>query len=566
MADDLVPIGAPALLEPSFADAIRAIEVAETLAKDQRLHWCCSLRQIAKLLERPVETVMARWTAVRLPIASLHHAMAGRREKTLQNHKANVRRALVWFAGEQDVAPRGVRLTVEWARLRDRIEERGVRARLSGLMRYCSGKAIAPGDVTEATLDDYMTYRAATTRLDTNTAARRQIARAWNACADTIDDWPAHRLVEPPVRKADGPTWDDFPEGLRRDVETYLAGLSRLRRGLSRKRIRPCKPSTIRTRREELIVVIKRAARIVPLESLVGLKVLLDPALVEQVLNALWKQNGERPTVFTIDLAWKLLSVGREIGLDQTELEQLDEFRAKLETFRTTGLTTKNQRLIRQVLNPKVWTSIVNLPEALMRQARQLQEHAPVKAAVTAQVAVAIALLTAAPIRLGNLGRIRLGENLTRPAGMDEPYWLVFPDYDVKNNVPLEFELDRRLTDLIEEYVDDCRPALIRGSNEPWLFPGDGRGHKSLQTLGSQITERIAAATGVRMTVHQFRHAAAAIYLKHRPGEYEMVRRLLGHRNIVTTTRFYCGLETMQATKVYGDIIRRELKFEPEEV
>jgi integrase len=107
---------------------------------------------------------------------------------------------------------------------------------------------------------------------------------------------------------------------------------------------------------------------------------------------------------------------------------------------------------------------------------------------------------------------------------------------------------------------------LIRGSNEPWLFPGGGSGHKSLQKLGTQITDRIAAETGVRMTAHQFRHAAAAIYLKHRPGEYEMIRRLLGHRNIVTATRFYCGLETMQATKVYGDIIRGQLKFEPEEV
>jgi len=46
------------------------------------------------------------------------------------------------------------------------------------------------------------------------------------------------------------------------------------------------------------------------------------------------------------------------------------------------------------------------------------------------------------------------------------------------------------------------------------------------------------------MTVHQFRHACAAIYLKHRPGEYEVVRRLLGHRNIQTTINFYCGLET----------------------
>ena len=200
------------------------------------------------------------------------------------------------------------------------------------------------------------------------------------------------------------------------------------------------------------------------------------------------------------------------------------------------------------------------MPHALIEQARRTQEHAEVKAAIIAQIAVAIAVLSVAPIRLGNLGKIRLGENLIKPGGLHEPYWLVFPDYDVKNGVPLEFELDRRLTNLIEEYVEDFRPTLARGSNQPWLFPGTGQGHKGLATLGDQISERILKATGVQMTAHQFRHAAAAILLKHRPGEYELARRLLGHRNIETTKRFYCGLETTQATEIYGDIIRRQIE------
>ena len=74
---------------------------------------------------------------------------------------------------------------------------------------------------------------------------------------------------------------------------------------------------------------------------------------------------------------------------------------------------------------------------------------------------------------------------------------------------------------------------------------------------------RIQKATGLRITVHQFRHAAAAIYLKHRPGDYETVRRLLGHRDIMTTIRFYCGLQTMQATEQFGKLIRQQAKFEP---
>jgi integrase len=71
-------------------------------------------------------------------------------------------------------------------------------------------------------------------------------------------------------------------------------------------------------------------------------------------------------------------------------------------------------------------------------------------------------------------------------------------------------------------------------------------------------------ATGLRITAHQFRHAAAAIYLRHYPGAYETVKRLLGHRNIQTTINFYCGLETTQANQEFGKIIRQKIKFEDE--
>jgi integrase len=66
------------------------------------------------------------------------------------------------------------------------------------------------------------------------------------------------------------------------------------------------------------------------------------------------------------------------------------------------------------------------------------------------------------------------------------------------------------------------------------------------------------------MTVHQFRHAAAAVYLKHHPGNYETVRRLLGHRDIQTTIKFYCGFETIAATEAFGRLIREKIEFHDE--
>jgi site-specific recombinase XerD len=140
----------------------------------------------------------------------------------------------------------------------------------------------------------------------------------------------------------------------------------------------------------------------------------------------------------------------------------------------------------------------------------------------------------------------------------------VFADYDVKNRVKLEFPFDDELTALIDEYVHTFRSTLLRGSNKLWLFPGESGDHKDAKTFSGQITERVEEATGLLITVHQFRHAAAAIWLKHHPGDYETVRRILGHRNIQTTINFYCGLETMQANEMYGELMRKRMKFAPE--
>jgi integrase len=186
------------------------------------------------------------------------------------------------------------------------------------------------------------------------------------------------------------------------------------------------------------------------------------------------------------------------------------------------------------------------------------------KAAVTAEVAVGVAIETVAPVRASNLATIRLDENLIRPGGIGSNYLLVFPHYDVKNRVDLTFELDDYVTGVIDEYVQNYRPTLLRGANSDWLFPGLYGEAKDPHLFGIQVTARIQKATGLRITLHQFRHAAAAIYLKYHPGDYETVRRLLGHRNIRTTINFYCGLETIQASREFGKIIRENLRFNPD--
>ena len=58
------------LLEPSFVDLIAAIEQAAELSEQRRRHWVCSLRQIAKWLDRPAAVIPARFTAVQMPLGN----------------------------------------------------------------------------------------------------------------------------------------------------------------------------------------------------------------------------------------------------------------------------------------------------------------------------------------------------------------------------------------------------------------------------------------------------------------------------------------------------------------
>jgi len=555
----------PVLLEPSFADAIAIIAASEELPKQTQRHWTTSLRQVAKALDKPLETIPARLRAVRADLARLHHAPAELTLKTLRNHKSNVKSALLWLAREKGIPTHGAPLSSAWEGLRAQIKDRFVRWRLSSFFRFCSASGIAPAEVNELVVERFKGYRAQS-GTPTDDASGRRLVRAWNSNVGIIRGWPTRHLTEPAVKPTTELPWTQFPEGLRREVDRYLQALTKVRRSRNGRRIRPLKASTIRQRRMELTAAARMAVRTgIAIGDLNSLSALLSPDVAEKVLDAYWTKNGETPKAFTIDLACKLVAIARETKcIDEAACERLDQMRQVLEDQRRGGLTDKNTALIRQVLTPGVWSRVVQLPQKVMSTARSQRASAPHRAAVTAQLAVAIAILTVAPVRLANLVAIRLGINLIKPGGPDSNYWLTFPDYDVKNRVTLEYPLEQYLTRMIDEYVHDFRPIVLRGRNDDWLFPGQHARAKASSLFSGQITQRIYQTTGLRITVHQFRHAAGALILQSRPGEHELVRRLLGHRNVQTTINAYIGLDNIHASEIFSKIVMQYLDDEVE--
>ena len=81
------------------------------------------------------------------------------------------------------------------------------------------------------------------------------------------------------------------------------------------------------------------------------------------------------------------------------------------------------------------------------------------------------------------------------------------------------------------------------------LLPRDPNGYRR------QIKQYALDHGGVRITPHQFRHGAAKLLLDAKPGQYESVRKVLGHKNIDTTYEHYAGAETQAAIELYDDVI-----------
>ena len=329
------------LVEPSFEDLLAAIEQADDLPEQTRGHWACSVRQVPKWLNRPAVELPARWNAIRLWVGQLHHARVGVTAKTFANHKSNLRAALRWLGSEHGVPQMGARLSPQWTRFRDRLE-RPIRDRLYNLIRHCSARGIDPSFVNDTIFQEYWTYRADFTGLAVGNATRRPMVRAWNTCAATLEGWSLQLLTEPPLKVAK-PAWDEFPEGLRRDIDDYFAGLARPRRSSNGKRINPCNPTTITNRRAEFIAVVRMAVRLgVRIENLTSLAAVLTPDVAEKVIDAYWQKNGTEPKFGTIDLGWKLAQMARAMNcLDQAALERLDEISATLEEYRREGMTEK---------------------------------------------------------------------------------------------------------------------------------------------------------------------------------------------------------------------------------
>lgn len=180
----------------------------------------------------------------------------------------------------------------------------------------------------------------------------------------------------------------------------------------------------------------------------------------------------------------------------------------------------------------------------------------PYLAALTAMHAVAIAILIAAPIRIKNLAGLDLSKHLNvHKRGTHTRYSLYIPSEEVKNSVEINVKLNARTSRLLTRYIREYHPAVCNVQTDA-LFPQRSSGaSRSPGNLGQSIADLIYRELGLKVHAHLFRHIAAYLFLNAQPGEFESVRRLLGHKKLDTTMTFYASITNEMAQKRYDEVV-----------
>ncbi len=174
------------------------------------------------------------------------------------------------------------------------------------------------------------------------------------------------------------------------------------------------------------------------------------------------------------------------------------------------------------------------------------QHTKPLDRAVRFRDGLIVAVLASRPVRRRNLAMMRLGVHLVRhPTG----YGVTFEDGETKTHETLAFDLPDELVGSMDRYLTFHRPVLLGPliSGAVWI----SREHTDLQ-IGSflqRVKKLTRAAIGTAIPIHAFRSALATTMAIESPETMLAGSRLLGHRDLRTTARYYNMAGSLDASR-----------------
>ena len=551
------PFADPSLI--SFAEMQQKVWANDELSYPRRREIASAINTVAGWFKLPLDMIPASTSFLRERFKHVHPAHVNVSKRRIQNVRSLIMAAFRAEGVTTKLAPYMTPMAPAWKALWDMLEGSHYhRVELSRLFRYCSNQGISPEEINDAVLAAYLDAIETEALLSKPRTRHQSVCRVWNKCADLHrgKGWPQIKLTEP--------RYDDrlyridenlVSDGIKADLEAYLTYLGGGDPFAAH--AKPFKPNSLKAIKGHLWRYLSALHyQGVDLISHNSLQSLVTIPMFKLGIKWFWDRNRETTSKHIGEIAWAVRCYAvKHLSADD---ETITFYAAAMKRLRINqqGLSDKNQTAMAQFDDPRVVETFASLPPRLWDKAVAMQKTAcsdriTKKARLLVQASVAIEILMFAPMRISNLQGLRLDEHISWQAGRMR---INIPRHQVKNDQALDFLLPESVSKRIKRYIDDCRHHLTTKAN-PYLFPGRNGKPKDRTCLRNQIESTLWNEAGIRLTPHQFRHAAAKILLDAKPGHYEVVRKVLGHKSLTTTYSHYAGAETQAAISLYDDVI-----------
>ena len=561
-------------LDLTFVDLIILVLISDILNRHQKRILLSDLRTAAAMLGLSPAAVPCDVIWLQQNLFRKRCSDFGKSHDRFRNIKLSLRKALALVGLQQPRICGEAGLSPAWIRVLDAALVVAQRAGLRRMGQFCAIRRIEPEQLDDAIFADFL-QQEVITRLDGKATKRGPtIARAWNRIiASSPDLQRCQRLQAPRQREPYTLPITHFPESLQAEYAAYREWMSPSQgrshfKGRGGKR--RARPATLKTRS---FAVLQMLGALVRMEhapaAITGFEYVVAHAsdildffearaiarLPARPPNAT-RQEAE-PEIVGGQLAViadTLFIIGVHfLGLTGEVAEGLGEMRKLTHPRRKVGLTGKVRERLMQLIQPYNRSCLLLLPEDIEQAARSA-DPADAKMAHRFMLAVAIEVLLVCPLRMKNLTGLRLDHHLKRlgPGGRSVTH-IVIEVTETKNHDVVEWPVPPATAKLLEVWCRVWRPVMA-GSGEAnrYLFPAlDKAGSKSQAALAEGIKGLIRRQLGLVVHPHLLRHFAAWRHLNRYPGQYEIVRRALGHNSIETTIGTYCGLEGESAARLF---------------
>jgi integrase len=170
-----------------------------------------------------------------------------------------------------------------------------------------------------------------------------------------------------------------------------------------------------------------------------------------------------------------------------------------------------------------------------------------------------VAMLALHPIRLKNFASLEIGRNLV---SIDGWWWIVLSATETKESRTDERRIDELIAPAVETYLSKYRPLLEdrnTKSNGLWLSSQNSK-PMTYHAVADAVTRSVGGATGVAVSPHMFRTAAASSAALHAEQTPHLASALLHHRDKRVTEEHYNRASSLSAANDFGRLIRRTIE------